>query len=87
MPGDQYRTVTVSYELQVDPEEMRRRGALGGRATHARHDSRALTEPGRRAFLARFATDAERREYFAELGRKSAAARRERALAAAGGAA
>lgn len=75
--------VTIEY----DRREMRRRGALGGRAVHEKYDSAELTAPGREAFLSRFATDAERREYFAELGRKSAAARRERALAASGGAA
>lgn len=84
MSGSQRPTVTVTYE--IDPVEMRRRGRLGGLATRARHDSRKTTRAGREAFLARFADDAERREYFAGLGRKSAEARRERALAASGGA-
>lgn len=86
MPGDQRRTVTVSYSLEYDPNEMAERGRLGGLATRAKHDSRELTAPGRAAFMARFADDHERREYFQELARKSAQVRRERALAAAGGA-
>ena len=77
-------TVTVTYE--VDPEEMARRGRLGAIALHAKHDSRQLTAPGRRAFLARFETAEARSDYFRGLARKSAEARRERALAASGGA-
>lgn len=85
MSGDKpSTTVTVSY--QVDPEEMSRRGRLGAIALHAKHDSRKLSAPGRAAFLARFANEEERSEYFRTLGRKSAKARRERALLASGGA-
>jgi len=55
---------------------MARRGRLGGIATHARHDSVQITQPARAAFLARFATDDERRVYFADLARRSVAVRR-----------
>lgn len=58
---------------------MARRGRIGARVAHARHDSRALSAPGRAAFLARFETDADRRAYFAALGRKGAEARLARA--------
>ncbi len=71
--------VVISYS--VDRTEMSRRGKLGSAATHSRNDCRALTEPARRAFNLRFATDDERRAYFSELGRKSAEARRRRAEA------
>ena len=85
MSGPLRSSVTISY--QVDPEEMARRGRLGGIAVHAKHDSRELTAPGRAAFLARFTNDDDRRAYFQQLAQKSATARRERALAASGGAA
>lgn len=73
------RKPPVTVTLTFDPEEMARRGRLGGRAAHARHDSRELTRPGRAAFMARFAGEADpeaaRRAYFSRLGRLSAAAR------------
>ena len=72
--------------LAFDPDEMARRGRLGGERTAALHDSRELTTPGRQAFNARFEQAADpaaaRRAYFAELGRLSAARRRARKASA-----
>ena len=79
------RKPPVTVTLTFDPDEMARRGRIGGRVAHARHDSRELSAPGRAAFLARFATDDERRAYFAALGRRSAEARRARAEGIGGG--
>jgi len=76
----------ILVTIELDRGEMRRRGALGGRATHDRHNSVDLTAPGRAAFLSRFETAEARSDYFRDLARKSAQARRERALAASGGA-
>jgi hypothetical protein len=67
---------TIRVVLELDRDEMARRGRLGGFATHARHDSEQITRSARSAFLARFSSDQERRAYFADLGRRSAAARR-----------
>ncbi len=69
--------VTVIFCLSR--EELGKRGKKGGEITHARYpDGRMFTAPARAAFNQRF-TDADtRREYFAELGRRSAAARRAR---------
>lgn len=64
--------------LTIDRAEMAERGRLGGIATRERHDPREITKAGRAAFLARFESDDERRDYFAALGRKSAEARRAR---------
>ncbi len=68
--------------LVYDPEEMARRGRLGGIAAHAARNPREATAPARQAFLARFAAaddpDAARRAYFAALGRLSAEARARR---------
>ncbi len=38
----------------MDPEAARMRGRLGGLTRAAKHDSREMTEPARRAFFARF---------------------------------
>jgi hypothetical protein len=65
--------------LTIDRAEMAERGRLGGIATRERHDPRETTKAGRAAFLSRFASDEERRAYFATLGRKSAEARLARA--------
>ena len=73
------RKPPVTVTITLDPEEMARRGRIGGRVAHARHDSRELSAAGRAAFLARFATDEERRAYFLAIGRKGAEARRTRA--------
>jgi len=70
----------VIVTLTFDPEEMARRGRLGARRRIELCDNpRQLTEAARTAFLARFASEEDRRDYFAALGRKSAAARRARA--------
>ncbi len=70
--------VTVTFTRIFYPAEMAERGRLGGIATAERHDPRETTKAGRAAFLSRFATDEERRAYFAALGRRSAEARRAR---------
>ncbi|MDP9359613.1 MAG: hypothetical protein M3R02_30855 [Chloroflexota bacterium] len=44
----------ITVSLTFDPEEMSRRGRIGAHRTHSRYDSRALTAPGRAAFLTRF---------------------------------
>ena len=80
------RKPPILVTFSVDPDEMARRGRLSGLATRARHDSAVLIASAREAFEARFRTDDERREYFAELGRKSGEARRARRLAQNGGA-
>jgi len=76
---------SIIVSLTFNRDEMAQRGRLGGIATRERHDPRETTRAGRAAFLARFSSEQERRDYFAELGRKSAEARRARAgLAGAG---
>lgn len=40
--------------MEFDPEEMARRGRIGALRLHATHDSREVTAPARKAFLARF---------------------------------
>lgn len=67
---------TLDVVIRLDRAEMARRGRLGGIATHARHDSEQITRSARSAFLAKFSSDQERREYFAALARRSVAARR-----------
>ena len=57
---------------RLDPDEMARRGRLGAQATLDRHDARALTAAGRRAFLDKFPDDESRRQHFRELGIRSA---------------
>ena len=49
----------ILVTLAFDPEEMARRGRVGGRVTHARHDSRALTEPARAAFDRKFLVEVD----------------------------
>jgi hypothetical protein len=63
----------------IDPQEMARRGRLGGRRTQDLHDGRHLAENARKAFNERFEhaadPDEARRQYFSRLGRLSAARR------------
>ncbi|MDE3073898.1 MAG: hypothetical protein KGJ86_00590 [Chloroflexota bacterium] len=63
--------MTTTHEAAVA------RGKAGAAATHAKHDGRELTAAARRAFLARFTTDEERRAYFSRLGKASGRARAE----------
>ena len=44
----------IRVVLTFDPTEMARRGRLGARATHSRHNPQSLTSAARAAFLARF---------------------------------
>ncbi len=67
---------TLEIVIFVDRAEMARRGRLGGIATHSRHDSEQITRSARSTFLSRFSNDDERRVYFADLARRSVAARR-----------
>jgi hypothetical protein len=54
MPGPSKRSVVVSYTIDIDPEEMARRGRIGAHVTHSRHDARELTASAREAFLSKF---------------------------------
>src|SRR5215207_10068344 len=54
MPETSKRSVVVSYTIDIDPEEMSRRGRIGAHVTHSRHDARELTAPAREAFLSKF---------------------------------
>jgi hypothetical protein len=40
--------------LEIDPEEMSRRGRIGAHVLHSRYDSRELTAAARASFLSRF---------------------------------
>ncbi len=62
-----------------DPEARRLNGRKGGLASWANTDDPAArTAPARAALQAKFATEQERRDYYSELGRRSAAVRAER---------
>jgi hypothetical protein len=54
MPGSSKRSVVVSYTIDIDPDEMARRGRIGAHITHSRYDPRELTAPAREAFLSKF---------------------------------
>ncbi len=62
----------------MTPAQRRLRSQLAAATLHARYDSRQLTAPARRAFLARFEAqvDPERRLPSAERQRRAASARR-----------
>ncbi len=69
--------VLITFVLTRD--ELRRRGKRGGEIAHSRHpDGSAFTAPARTAFNQRFADESERRRYYADLAKKSHAARRAR---------
>lgn len=76
---------TVTVRIEIDRDEMSRRGRLGGLARAARHD---CSELGRRAAATYLATltPEQRREHFAAMGRRSQAARRARAAVEGGNA-
>lgn len=65
-------TITVSYE--IDPAEMARRGRIGAHRLHSLYDSRELTAPGRRAFLAKFEREVDPEGTLPEAERKRRAA-------------
>lgn len=44
----------MSAEPRFDPDDMARRGRIGGLTTSSRHDTKANTAPARKAFLSRF---------------------------------
>lgn len=44
----------IRVVLEFDPDEMARRGRLGGLTTHSRHDSREITKNARAALQDRF---------------------------------
>jgi hypothetical protein len=75
---------TVAVVIELDRDEMARRGKLGAAALHARYDAVELARKGRQTFLSRL-SDEERREHFSALGRKSAEARRAHTAALAEG--
>lgn len=54
MPKPSTHPIVVSYTVEIDPEEMARRGRIGAHVTYSRHDPRELTARARAAFLAKF---------------------------------
>jgi hypothetical protein len=55
-PKPSKRLVVVSYTLEIDPEEMARRGRLGAAATHSRYDGHQITAAARAARAASIAS-------------------------------
>lgn len=49
----------IRVVLEFDPDEMARRGRLGGLTTHSRHDSREITKNARAAMQDRFVREVD----------------------------
>ncbi len=54
MPRTSKPPVVVSYTVEIDTEEMARRGKIGAHTLHSRYNSRELTTAAREAFLRSF---------------------------------
>lgn len=68
--------------IRISRSELAERGRRGGKRRHAVHGSAEHMQRARRAFESRFASDDERRAYFARIGKLGAEARRARKEAA-----
>lgn len=59
MPRSKFKRDPIRVVLEFDPDEMARRGRLGGLTTHSRHDSREITKNARAALQDRFVREVD----------------------------